>query len=107
MAQDPAAAVKPTGVTDSSVVVCFGEIHQFNVQKDETMGDLMKRSCKRWNLNHVDYEIQDLNFQTYADNKKFSEAFGNGSSRVVRLVKKSTIGMFGWCKRTFQELMTD
>jgi len=77
---------------NSKVVVCVGDIHQFDVHKDETMGQFLQRACRKWNVNYTEYEIQDMNFQTHPDNTKFSEYNAKGGSHVVRLVKKPTQG---------------
>jgi len=74
----------------SKVVVCIGDIHQFDVHKDETLGQFLQRACRRWNVNYMEYEIQDMNFQTHPDNTKFSEYNAKGGSHVVRLVRKPT-----------------
>jgi len=72
----------------SKMVVCVGDIHQFDVHKDETLGQFLQRASRKWNVNYMEYEIQDLNFQTYPDNTKFSEYDAKGGSHIVRLVKK-------------------
>jgi len=76
------------GMDASKMVVCFGEVHPFEVNKEETLGQFLLRAARRWNVNAGEYEIQDLNFQTYPEGMKFLEYDAKGGSHVVRLVKK-------------------
>jgi len=78
------------GMDLTKMVVCNGEVHSFDVQKDETLGRFLQRAARRWNANVGGYEIQDLNYQTYPDEMTFTEYNAKGGSHIVRLVPKTS-----------------
>ena len=51
-----------SGGSDSQVIVCFGEFHPFPVDDRVTYRDLLARAAKRFNVDPVQYELQDSNY---------------------------------------------
>jgi len=83
---------KPLSEEDASLItVCFGEIHQFKIKENDTMLSLLEFSCRRFNLLTDQYEIQDLNYQTYPKTTTVVDYQKSSGSAIVRLVKK-TVG---------------
>jgi hypothetical protein len=81
--------LKHDEITDL-ITVCFGEIHQFKIKENDTMLSLLEFSCRRFNQNIDQFEIQDLHYRTYSNHTTIVDYQKNGGSSIVRLVKKNS-----------------
>mmetsp|Transcript_15994 Transcript_15994/g.23909 ORF Transcript_15994/g.23909 Transcript_15994/m.23909 type:complete len:547 (+) Transcript_15994:24-1664(+) len=80
----------------AEVYVCNGEMQHFSIDAQTTFYQLLGRSAKRWSLNPNDWELQDLEFQTYPNQEVVIDYLKNKGTKfpAIRLAPRKGYDAF-------------